>query len=154
MSGGDWFIEIISIKKNQLYWEELINFSKNCPWNPGKNLATRMENNAFKEGEQIFAAVENERVAGFCVFEEEGYIPPEYDYHPFINLVFVDEAYRGKRVSEKLIDEVLNYAKGLGLNKVYLKSEHRGLYEKYGFKKIADFSPIIGLADQIFEIDF
>ncbi|SOC18636.1 hypothetical protein SAMN02910411_0595, partial [Pseudobutyrivibrio ruminis DSM 9787] len=43
------------------------------------------------------------------------------------------------------------YGKELGLNKVYLKSEHRGLYEKYGFKKIADFKPIVGLADQIFE---
>lgn len=32
------------------------------------------------------------------------------------------------------------------------KSEHHGLYEKYGFKKIADFEPTVGLANQLFEI--
>ncbi len=144
-------MEIIFVNENEPYWEELIAFSKNCSWNPGKNLATRMENGDFEGDKQIFAAIENDKIAGFCVFEEDGYIPPGYDYHPFINLVYVDEAFRGKRVSEKMITEVLIYAKGMGLTKVYLKSEHRGLYEKYGFKKIADFKPIVGLADQIFE---
>ncbi len=144
-------MEIILVNENESYWDKLMDFSRNCSWNPGKNLATRMENGDFKGEEQIFAAIENDEIAGFCVFEEDGYIPPEYDYHPFINLVFVDESYRGKRVSEKLIEKALSYGKELGLSKVYLKSEHRGLYEKYGFKKIADFTPIVGLADQIFE---
>lgn len=144
-------MEIILVDENEPYWDKLIAFSRKCSWNPGKNLATRMENGDFKGDEQIFAAIENDEIAGFCVFEEDGYIPPEYDYHPFINLVFVDESYRGKRVSEKLIEKALSYSKELGLTKVYLKSEHRGLYEKYGFKKIADFKPIVGLADQIFE---
>ena len=44
------------------------------------------------------------------------------------------------------------YAQRLGYKKVYLKSEHHGLYEKYGFKKIADFKPTVGLANQLFEI--
>ncbi|SOC16218.1 GNAT family N-acetyltransferase [Pseudobutyrivibrio ruminis] len=144
-------MEIILVDENEPYWDKLIAFSSKCSWLPGKKLATRMENGDFKDDEQIFAAIENDEIAGFCVFEENGYIPPEYNYHPFINLVFVDESYRGKRVSEKLIEKALSYGKELGLNKVYLKSEHRGLYEKYGFKKIADFKPIVGLADQIFE---
>lgn len=144
-------MEIILVNENEPYWDKLMAFSSKCSWNPGKNLATRMENGDFTGDEQIFAAIENDEIAGFCVFEENGYIPPEYNYHPFINLVFVDEAFRGKRVSEKLIEKALSYGKELGLSKVYLKSEHRGLYEKYGFKKIADFAPIVGLADQIFE---
>jgi GNAT superfamily N-acetyltransferase len=144
-------MEIILVNENEPYWDKLIAFSRNCSWNPGKNLANRMEKHDFKDKEQIFVAIEANQIAGFCVFEENGYIPPEYNYHPFINLVFVDEAFRGKRVSEKLIEKALSYGKELGLNKVYLKSEHRGLYEKYGFKKIADFKPIVGLADQIFE---
>ena len=44
-------------------------------------------------------------------------------------------------------------AQRLGYKKVYLKSEHHGLYEKYGFKKIADFEPTVGLANQLFEIE-
>ncbi|MCR5417223.1 MAG: GNAT family N-acetyltransferase [Pseudobutyrivibrio sp.] len=144
-------MRVIEINRNQIYWKKLIDFSKKCSWKPGKNLANRMELGDFKENEQIFVAMNDEDIAGFCVFEENGYIPPELDYHPFINLVFVDEKFRGQRISERLIDAALEYGRRLKLEKVYLKSEHRGLYEKYGFKKIAEFTPIVGLADQLFE---
>ena len=138
-------MEIILVNENEPYWDKLMAFSSKCSWNPGKNLATRMENGDFTGDEQIFAAIENDEIAGFCVFEENGYIPPEYNYHPFINLVFVDEAFRGKRVSEKLIEKALSYGKELGLSKVYLKSENRGLYDKYGFRtdaKVTAWMPL------------
>ena len=91
-------------------------------------------------------------VIGFCIFEESGNLPKDFNCSPFINLVFVDENFRGQRISKRLIDTALDYAKKLGHQKVYLKSEHIGLYEKYGFQKIADFEPIVGLANQLFEI--
>ena len=47
----------------------------------------------------------------------------------------------------------LDFAKELGYTKVYLKSGHHGLYEKYGFEKIADFEPVIGRANQLFKIE-
>ena len=71
---------------------------------------------------------------------------------PFINLVYVGEEFRGERLFQSLIDAALDYAQRLGYKKVYLKSEHHDLYEKYGFKKIADFEPTVGLANQLFEI--
>ena len=51
------------------------------------------------------------------------------------------------------INKNQEYAKEIGHRTVYLKSAHRGLYEKYGFVKIADFTPVIGPADQLFKID-
>ena len=50
--------------------------------------------------------------------------------------MFVGEPYRGKRLSQILINFVLVYAKGLGFDKVYLVSDHINLYEKYGFIKV------------------
>ena len=112
-----------------------------------------MRNNDFADWERVIAAAEDETVIGFCVFEENGNIPDNFDCKPFINFVFVDEKWRGQRISEKMIRFALDYAKELGYNKVYLKSFHHGLYEKYGFKKIADFEPVVGRANQLFEID-
>ena len=47
--------------------------------------------------------------------------------------MFVGESHRGHRLSQRLIDAAANYAASLGFARVYLVSDHRGLYEKYGF---------------------
>ncbi len=146
-------MNIQALDKNQPLWDKVIILAENCSWNAAHRLAVRMLDNDFSDWERVFAAVGNGSVLGFCVFEERGYIPDNFDCRPFINFVFVDERYRGQRISEKLIRSALDYAKGLGYQKVYLKSEHHGLYEKYGFTKIADFEPVIGRANQLFEIE-
>ncbi|MCR5793897.1 MAG: GNAT family N-acetyltransferase [Solobacterium sp.] len=145
-------MEIMAADQEPVWREKTIRFAGKCSWSPGRHLAERMRDNDFADWEKVFAAVQDGEVTGFCVFENDGRIPEEFDCHPFINLVFVDEGYRGQRISEKLITAALQYAEGLGYRKVYLKSEHRGLYEKYGFRKIADFVPVAGRADQLFEI--
>lgn len=143
---------IIAINKESPWWNKTIVFAEKCPWTPGKRLADRMAKNDFKDWEKIFIAIHNEDVIGFCIFEESGNLPQKFDCSPFINLVFVDENFRGQRISKRLIDAALHYAKELGYKKVYLKSEHLGLYEKYGFQKIVDFEPTTGPANQLFEI--
>ena len=146
-------MEILQIDKNQSLWEETIRFAQNCSWYAGRRLAERMRENTFADWERVFAAVEKNVVAAFCVFEAKSGLPEHLSgYGPFINCVFVDEAFRGQRISEKLVRAALDYARDLGYDTVYLKSEHRGLYEKYGFEKIADFKPLRGLADQLFRI--
>ena len=147
-------MEIIAVKIGQPWWDETIEFAKICPWPPGRRLAERMTAGDYKEWEQVFAAVRGGKVIGFCVFEENGTVPPDLAVlHPFINQVFVDETFRGQRVSQALVNAAIGRAKELGFERVYLKSEHRGLYEKYGFRKIADFVPVTGRADQLFEYD-
>ena len=50
--------------------------------------------------------------------------------------MFVDEIYRGNRLSQQLICYAMNYLKSIGFNKVYIVSDHVNLYEKYGFEVI------------------
>ncbi len=50
--------------------------------------------------------------------------------------MFIDEAYRGHRLSQKLIEYAMKYLKSIGFDKVYIVSNHENLYEKYGFAVI------------------
>ena len=112
-----------------------------------------MRCNDFLDWERVMAAADNGKIIGFAVFSEKDGLPKEYEQAPYISLVFVDEAYRGNRISQKLIQHAIGYARELGYKTVYLKSEHRGLYEKYGFEKIAEFIPVEPPADQLFKMD-
>ena len=141
------------ITKEHALWEKTITFASNCSWIAGRFLAERMSRNEFKDWERVIVAADNEHIAGFSVFSERDGLPEGYEHTPFISLVFVDEVYRGKRLSEQLIQNALKYAKELNYKTVYLKSEHRGLYEKYGFEKICEFEPVEPPADQLFKMD-
>ena len=145
-------LKIEEIRPDQIMWDETIAFAENCSWAAGRLLTDRMRANDFSDWERVIVASDGGTVVGFSAFEKKGRVPPEYDFSPFINLVFVDEKYRGNRISEKMIRYALSYAAGLGFKEVYLKSEHRGLYEKYGFEKVADFVPVQGRANQLFKI--
>ena len=69
----------------------------------------------------------------------------------FIGFVFVDERSRGKRVFERMINAASDYARSIGYEKIYIMSGEQGLYEKYGFVNIGDFTTIYGTEDQLFQ---
>lgn len=146
-------MHIHTISAGHPLWEKTISYTSKCSWNAGAFLSERMRNNAFADWEKVIVAADNNNIVGFAVFCEKDGLPEEYSCTPFISLVFVDERYRGKRISEKLINHTIEYAKKLDYKTVYLKSEHRGLYEKYGFEKIGEFEPVRGPADQLFKIN-
>lgn len=49
-----------------------------------------------------------------------------------------------------MIQKVIQYAYGLGYDKIYIMSGETGLYEKYGFQKLGDYQTIYGSVDQLF----
>ncbi len=114
------------------YWNQTIELSENCSWGAGTNLGSRMRSNDFEDFECPFVAIEDDKVIGFCTLTKTDYIP-NCSYTPWIGFVFVDEFYRGRRISQKMINEVLKYAKSKGFDKVYLSTGEKNLYEKYGF---------------------
>lgn len=44
--------------------------------------------------------------------------------------------YRGQRLSEVMIKEIIVCARKMGFKKIYIHSSEFGLYEKFGFKII------------------
>lgn len=128
-------MEIIKLKPNSELWHKTIDFAAVCSWRAGPNLAQNMKDGVFSDWQGVFAAVESGKIAGFCTFAADDYIP-DCEYSPWIGYVFVSEEYRGNRLSGRMISAVMKYAKSLNFDKVYICTGEQGLYEKYGFEKI------------------
>lgn len=143
-------MEVYAMTQGHPYWHETISLAEKCSWRAGPYLAEKMKRNEFAAWERVFAACADGKVVGFCTFAERDELPPEHEYTPFIGFVFVDEPYRGRRVSERMIEVATSYARELGYEKIYIMSGEIGLYEKYGFKKLGDYETIYGSVDQLF----
>ena len=127
----------------------LIEYASNCKREAWPVLADKMQNNIFLDWERIFVATEDDRIIWFCTFTKEDWIPG-CDYSPFVWFIFVDSSYRWKRISEKMIIAVQKYAKSLGFEKLYIVSDHKGLYEKYWFKKCDEMVDEMWRVESIF----
>lgn len=144
-------LEIQLLKNDSLLWKRTINFARECSWRVGKALADKMEKNDFQSWERVIVALDDDNIAGYCTVAEKDALPDGYSYTPFIGFMFVDERYRGERISEQMINCATDYAKELGYQKVFVMSGEQGLYEKYGFMKLGDFETVYGKMDQLFE---
>ena len=142
--------EIYLMTPEHALWEEAISLAEACSWKAGPFLAEKMKKKEFQEWERVCVACVNGKAAGFCTFAGKDELPEQYAYTPFIGFMFVDEPYRGNRLSESMLQSVIPYAYGLGYRKIYLMSGETGLYEKYGFLKLGDYETIYGTTDQLF----
>ena len=121
-------------------WTAVADYASACSWRAGMLLAQNMRSNAYHGWERVFVAwTDHDDIAGFCTLAERDCLP-DVLYSPYIGMVFVDERHRGHRLSERLIQAASDYAASLGHSRVFLVSDHVGLYEKYGFMK-ADERP-------------
>lgn len=142
--------EIYPMTRGHKYWDETIALAAKCSWKAGPFLAERMRKNEFAEWERVFAVRIDGKTAGFCTLSEKDELPPEYEFTPFVGFVFVDERYRGKRLSESMIKSAASYARDLGYAKIYIMSGEVGLYEKYGFEALGEYETIYGTVDRLF----
>ena len=123
------------ITQEDVIWNKVKEYAENCSWRAGKALARAMERNSFEDWERVIIAVNDDSICGFCTVEKTDCIK-NIPYTPYISFVFVDEEYRGKRLSQALIEFSMEYLRSVGFKKVYFISDHENLYEKYGFNVI------------------
>lgn len=155
-----FIMEIKALVPADSLWQELMAYAASCSWKAGPFLARDMENGHFTEWEHVFAALEDRtgsasgeyEIAGYCTLARRDCIP-DIPYTPYIGYMFVGEKFRGRRLSGQLIQAALAYAGELGFPRVYLVSGERGLYEKYGFRKIDEKKDAWGNDEQIFMIE-
>lgn len=146
-------MEVRVLNKEDIYWNKTIEMAENCSWRAGYNLGQKLRNNVFEDYECPFAAIEDDKVVGFCTLTKTDYIP-NCVYTPWIGFVFVHEKYRGRRFSEKIILKALEYAKSKGFKKVYISTEENNLYEKYGFIKIDELRSYDNTLETILMYEF
>ena len=146
-------MEINVLKQGDPLWEKVIPFAADCPWSAGPYLARMMENGEFRDWERVISAFEEGEPAGFCTFTQYDSLPEETGFSPFIGFMYVDGRHRGHRLSQKMAEAAMDYARSLGYTEVYLTSDEKGLYEKYGFVPIGVFMTHRGVAEQLFRKD-
>lgn len=147
MSGGaDWLIlpheteekmrmDIRMLTSSDEMWSKVRDYARDCSWSAGKSLADAMDNHLFTEWERVAVALESQQICGYCTVAKTDCIP-EVSYTPYIGYLFVGEAYRGNRLSQKLIRYAMDYLRSTGFDRVHIVSDHENLYEKYGFEVI------------------
>lgn len=144
-------IIITKVDKDSIYERNLIEFVKACSWVDAKeHIALMIENWVFTDWESMFVAIYDEKIVGFCSLMKTDYYPLP-DICPWVSSVYVDEKYRGNRISEKLIFFANQYAKECGFKKTYIPTEYVGLYEKYGYCYIKDITNYGGGVDRLLE---
>jgi len=116
-------------------WEDVRAYAQACSWRAGASLAASMAGHAFAGWERVAVALDGGRICAFGTVSHTDCIPG-LSYTPYVGYVFVDEAYRGNRLSERLIQFCADYLKSVGFHEMHLISDHIGLYEKYGFSVI------------------
>ena len=79
--------------------------------------------------------LDKEILIGFIsLFKTDG--EERTDLTPWYATMYVKKEYRGKGYSKMLNEAILKYAKLLGYDKIYLKSNLENYYEKFGAKYI------------------
>lgn len=150
MPQNNFIITIKKVDKGTETAVALFEFVKNFSWNEVKEHTVRViEKWEYEEWETPFVAMVDGCIIGMVTIMKTDYYPlPEI--YPWISTLFISEEYRGKRISEKLIDFANSYAKNLGFDKTYIPSEHIGLYEKYGYSYIKDIVNYGGDTDRLY----
>lgn len=141
------------IEKTDLLWLPVAEYAETCSWDACARMAASMREGGFNDWERIFIAEENGNFMGFCALLKPQNFPG-LEYAPLLKWLFVDEKYRGQRLSQKLIEEAAKYSKNLGYGQIFLTTWHKCLYEKYGFIKICDKEVRDGYFEGVYEAEF
>ena len=146
---NDFSIE--KVDKGTPLADELLSFIENSSWEEVKDhLAGLVRNWEFTDWETMFVAKADGCIIGMASVMKEDYYPmPEL--MPWVSSIYVDEAYRGQKISGRLIGCANEYLKNLGFDKSYIPSDHVGLYEHFGYSYVKDIVNYGGQSDHLYE---
>lgn len=104
-------------------------------WPPAKLLAELLESGRFHEvlGEgTVYLLMDGEETVSFLTFARQDCVADE-SLFPWAGFVYTFPEYRGNRYVGKLLAHAEDTARSHGCEKVYIATDHIGLYEKYGY---------------------
>lgn len=134
---------------NQSHWLAAIAENE---WRAAKYLARLLAQGGFHQDAgkgTIFLLTDGDKLVSFLTLAERDCIDaPEYT--PWIGFVHTAPEYRGHRHVGKLIDHACAVASEHGAARVFLSTDHIGLYEKYGFNYLENRMSIYGEDSRIY----
>ncbi|MCM1024528.1 MAG: GNAT family N-acetyltransferase [Prevotella sp.] len=144
-------MEIIDYFKSDKpdYWLAEI---KKSDWRASETLARFIAENTFHEnlGEgTLLLLTDGGRLVSFVTFAQQDSFD-NCEFTPWIGFVYTFPEYRGHRHVGKLIRRCEEIAAENGIPRVYVCTDHMGLYEKYGFSYIESRDDIYGGVSRIY----
>ncbi len=138
-------MEIIDYFKSDKpgYWLSEI---KKSDWQAAEILARFIEEKTFHDnlGEgTLLLLTDSNKLVSFLTFAEKDCIDDER-LSPCVGFVYTVPEYRGHRYAGRLISRCGEIAAEKEITKIYVCTDHVGLYEKYGFSYIESRIDIYG----------
>ncbi len=138
-------MEIIDYFKSDKpgYWLSEI---KKSDWQAAETLARFIEEKTFHDnlGEgTLLLLTDSDKLVSFLTFAEKDCIDDER-LSPWVGFVYTVPEYRGHRYAGRLISRCGEIAAEKEITKIYICTDHVGLYEKYGFSYIESRIDIYG----------
>ena len=116
--------------------EQLLVQLSDCDWGAARFLVGLLQKGTFFDTlggwGTLYLLVEQDTLIGFATLTDQDCIRDE-DLTPWIGFVFVKPEYRGHRFSERLLRHCEQQASRLGRDRVYIATDHVGLYEAFGY---------------------
>lgn len=104
-------------------------------WPAARLLARLLRSGTFHStlGEgTVYLLTEGDKLAGFLTLTRQDCVADESLY-PWIGFVYIFPEYRGRRCAGILLAHAEEQARLKGNSKLYIATDHIGLYEKYGY---------------------
>lgn len=144
---------IAAINPADSLWSTALAFVDACPWRGARSLARKMREGCFTGWQCVILAMVDGEPAGFCTLAAEDGLVDD-DRTPFIGYVYVDERFRGRRLSERMIRVAEDLAHTAGFARMYIRSGEEGLYEKFGYEPCGVGRDRHGEVETVFSREF
>ena len=129
-------MDIISYFESEKQAELLEQISA-CDWSAAKFLTSLLKEGRFYEmlgsWGHILLLTDRDKLVSFLTLTGQDSVRDE-SLTPWIGFVFTQPAYRGHRYAGLLLSHAERIAAQSGYRRVYIATDHIGLYEKYGYE--------------------
>lgn len=107
-----------------------------CDWSAAKFLEKLLKEGTFAQTlggwGKLFLLMDGENLVSFCTLSAQDAVWDK-SLTPWIGFVYTAPQYRGRRCAGLVLGEAAAEASAMGCDRVYLETDHVGLYEKYGY---------------------
>ena len=135
---------------NKEYW--LAKIGK-CDWGAGQYLCELIRNDTFfdmvGQNSRLLMLIDGDELISFCTLAQMDDIQPT-KLTPWMGFVYTFPEYRGHRYMGRLFEEIGKILKEEGYSKVYISTDHEGLYEKYGCTFMTEAKALSGDDSRIY----
>lgn len=125
---------------------------KKSDWRAAAALAWFIEGNTFHENlgrGTLLLLTEEDNLVSFLTLSERDCIDAPA-LSPWIGFVYTFPQYRGHRYAGRLICRCEEIAAANGADKLFVCTDHNGLYEKYGFSYMENRVDIYGTDSRVY----